>query len=122
LGLATEPQRLLAKEAVAQSHFDLANAQLLVHDAQAQMAIALGIPADQQIKVVGLEAQAAPPLLSQSVEAFIADARRERPDLASSVASLRASEAGSRLARAQFFPVAGLSAGVWGNLLDVFVV
>jgi outer membrane protein len=116
LGLATEPQRLLAQEAVAQSHFDLANAQLIVHDAQAQMAIALGIPADQQIKLVGLETQAPPPLLNQSIEAFIAEARRERPDLASSAASLRASEAEIRQARAQFFPVAGLSAGYGENL------
>ena len=41
LGLATEPQLLLAKETVAQSQFDLANAQLMVHDAQAQIAVGL---------------------------------------------------------------------------------
>jgi len=116
LGLATEPQRLLAKETVAQSHFDLANAQLLVQDAQAQMAIALGVPADQPVRIAGLETQAPPPSLNQSIEAFIAQARRARPDLAARVASLRASEADVRQARAQFFPIVGLSTSYGENL------
>jgi len=109
LGLATEPQLLLAKETVAQSNFDLANAQLMVHDAEAQMAVALGVPADPPVRIVGLEAQAPPESLNQSVEEFIAEARRERPDLAARVASLRASEANIRQARAQFLPVVGLA-------------
>jgi len=116
LGLATEPQLLLAKETVAQSNFDLANAELMVHDAQAQLAVALGVSADPPIKIAGLETQAPPQSLNQSVEAFIAQARRERPDLAARVASLRASEADIRQARAQFLPVVGLSAGYGENL------
>jgi outer membrane protein TolC len=116
LGLATEPQLLLAKETVAQSHFDLANAQLMVHDAQAQMAVALGVPANPPVKIVGLETQAPPQLLNQSVEAFIAEARRERPDLAARIASLRASEADIRQARAQFLPIVGLSTSYGENL------
>lgn len=109
LGLATEPELLLAKERVAQSRFDLANAQLMVHDAQAQIALALGVPADPPVRIMGLETQALPQQLNQSVEALIGQARRERPDLAERVASLRASEADLRVARAQFFPVVGLS-------------
>jgi outer membrane protein len=116
LGLATEPQRLLAKETVAQSQFDLANAQLLVHGAQAQMALALGVPADPPVRIVGLEAQSPPQALNQSVEAFIAEARRERPDLAARVASLRANEADIIQARAQFLPVVGLSTSYGENL------
>jgi outer membrane protein len=115
LGLATEPQLLLAKETVAQSRFDLASAQLMVHDAQAQMAVALGIPANPPVRIIGLEAQAPPPELNTSVETFIAEARSRRPDLAARVASLRASEADIRQARAQFFPVVGLSTGYGEN-------
>jgi outer membrane protein len=110
LGLATEPELLLAKERVAQSRFDLANAQVIVHEAQAQMAVAVGVAADPPIRIAGLESQALPEELNRSVEAFIAEARRQRPDLAARVASMRASEEDIRQARAQFFPVIGLSA------------
>src|SRR5262249_10147278 len=51
LGLATQPELLLAQERVAQSQFDLANARLMVHDAEAQMAIALGVPADPPVRI-----------------------------------------------------------------------
>jgi outer membrane protein len=116
LGLATEPQLLLAQETVAQSRFDLASAQLMVHDAEAQMAVALGIPADPPVRIVGLEAQAPPQALNRPVAALIAEARSKRPDLAARVARLRASEADVREARAQFFPVVGLSTSYGENL------
>jgi outer membrane protein len=116
LGLATQPQLLLAKETVAQSQFDLANAELMVHDAEAQMAVALGVPADPPVRIMGLETQVPPDSLNQSVEDFIAQARRERPDLAARVAGLHASEAEIRQARAQFYPVVGLSTGYGENM------
>jgi outer membrane protein len=50
------------------------------------------------------------------VEALIAEARRQRPDLAARVASLRASEADIRQAQAQFFPTVGLSTDYGENL------
>jgi outer membrane protein len=116
LGLATQPELLLAKERVAQSRFDLASAQLLVRDAQAQIAVALGVPADFPVRIVGLETQAPPAQLNQSVEALIAEARRQRPDLAARVASLHARESDLRLARAQFFPELGLSTSYGENM------
>lgn len=116
LGLATQPELLLAKETVAQSRFDLVNAQLLVHDAEAQMAVALGVPADPPVKIAGLESQPIPQELNHSVEDLIAEARRQRPDLAARVASVHASEADIRRARAEFLPVVGLSAGYGENL------
>ena len=116
LGLATEPQLLLAKETLAQSRFDLANAQLMVHDAEAQMAVALGIAADPPVTIVGLETQAPPGELNRPVEALIAEACSRRPDLAARVASLRASEADVNQVRAQFFPVVGLSTSYGENL------
>jgi outer membrane protein len=118
LGLATEPELLLAKETVAQSRFDLANAKLMVHDAEAQMAIALGVSADPPVRIIGLESQAMPQKLNRSIEELIEQARRQRPDLAARVASLRASEADVRYARSQFFPVVGLSSGYGENLWD----
>ena len=46
LGLATEPELLLSRERVAQSQYDLASAHLLVREAQASMAVALGVAAN----------------------------------------------------------------------------
>jgi outer membrane protein len=109
LGLATQPELLLARERVAQSRFDLANAQLMVHDAEAEMAVVLGVPADPPIAIVGLESQTPPQQLNRSVKALIAEARRQRPDLAAQAARLRASEAEVEQARAQYFPIVGLS-------------
>jgi outer membrane protein len=116
LGLATEPELLLAKERVAQSRFDLANAHLLVHDAEAQLAIALGLPANAIPQIEGLEQEPVPKSLNAEVDLLIAQARRQRPDLAARVASVRAGEAEVSQARAQFFPVVGLSAAYGENL------
>jgi outer membrane protein TolC len=93
LGLATEPELLLAKERVAQSRFDLASARLLVRDAQAQLTIALGVPANSVPAIQDLENETLPKTLNAAVETLIAEARRQRPDLSARVADLRASEA-----------------------------
>jgi outer membrane protein len=121
LGLATQPELLLAKEQVAQSRFDLANAQLMVHDAEAQMAVALGVPADPPVEIVGLESQTIPPGLNQSVEELIAQARRERPDLAAEAASLRARQSDIEEARAQFYPTFQLST-MYGETFSNFTL
>ncbi len=121
LGLATEPELLLAKERVAQSEFDLANARLLVHDAQANLAIALGVPANLALHIQSLESLAVPKSIGNAVDALIDEARRRRPDLAARVAELCASEAGVSEAHAQFFPTVGLS-GSYGEDLWNFTL
>ncbi|MBV8359010.1 MAG: TolC family protein [Deltaproteobacteria bacterium] len=116
LGLATAPELLLAKERLAQSQFDLANTHSLVHDAEAQLAVALGIPANAIPPTESLESQAVPNSLKTSVERLIARACRERPDLAARTANLRAREAAVSQAKAQFYPEVALSAGYGENL------
>jgi outer membrane protein len=114
LGLATEPELLLAKERVAQSEFDLAKARLLVHDAQANLAIALGVPANLPLPIQSLASLAVPKSLGSAVDALIDAAGRQRPDLAARTAAVRASKAQVSEARAQFFPTIGLS-GSYGE-------
>jgi outer membrane protein len=115
LGLATEPELLLAKERLAQSRFDLANAHLMVHDSEAQLAVALGLPANDLPPIEGLENQPIPTSLQTSVDQLITSAVRRRPDLAARVANLRASAANISQAKAQFWPVVGLSANYGEN-------
>lgn len=118
LGLATEPELLLAKERVAQSKFDLANAHLLVHDAQANLAVALGVPANLPLPIQSLASLTVPKSLGSAVDALIDEARRQRPDLAARMAAVRASEADVSEARAQFLPTVGLSGSCGENLWD----
>ncbi len=116
LGLATEPALLLAKERVAQSQYDVANAELLVHDAQAGLAAAIGIPANQPIEVASLEALPVPTVLGGQVDELIAATVRQRPDLAAKVAGLRASEARVALAKAAWYPTVNMTAN-YGQLI-----
>jgi outer membrane protein len=114
LGLATQPELLLAQERLAQSRYDLANAEQLLHDAQANLAVALGIAADTTFKVEPLDNEPAPSALSHDVETLIAQARQSRPDLAARKAQLRASQAAVDQANAQWYPTVDAS-GIYGE-------
>lgn len=116
LGLATEPALLLARERVAQSQYDVANAELMVHDAEAGLAAAIGISAEAPMEVTSLENVAVPSALDGPVDALIAATLRQRPDLAQKVAGLRASEARVALARAAWYPTVDLAAN-YGQLI-----
>ncbi len=104
LGLATQPALLLARERVAQSEFDLANARLFVHEGQAALAQALGVAANAPFEVEGLQSQQVSVSLGSQVDDLIADAVRRRPDLAAQVATLKARDSGVDRARADFYP------------------
>jgi outer membrane protein len=104
LGLATEPELLLARERVAQSEYDLASARLVVRESEASLALAIGVAANTPFEIESLASQQVPKSLGREVDDLIADAVRQRPDLAAQVASLNASEAGIKRARAEFYP------------------
>jgi len=116
LGLATEPALLLTKERVAQSQYDVANAELMVHDAQASLAAAIGIPANQPMEVASLETLPVPTVLDGQIDEMIAATIKQRPDLAAKVAGLRASEARVALAKAAWYPTVDLTAN-YGQLI-----
>jgi outer membrane protein TolC len=103
-GLATEPELLLSRQRVAQAEYDVANAELLTEEAQANLAVAIGITANAAIDVEGLEHQQVPDKLDGEVDTLIKDALGARPDLAADVATVRADQASIRAARATFMP------------------
>ncbi len=105
LGLATLPELLLARERVAQSEYDLASARLVVRESEASMALAIGVAANTPLEVESLASQSIPKSLGHEVDELIRDAVRQRPDLAAQVATLNASEASVRRARAEFYPM-----------------
>ncbi len=114
LGLATQPELLLSRQRVAQSLYDLASARLLVREAQASMAVALGVAANTALDVPSLDSIPIPAGLGGQVDQLIEAAVRARPDLAAQVATLDARRAAVEQAKAAFFPVVGVS-GSYGE-------
>jgi outer membrane protein len=113
VGLATRPEQLLAKQVETRAVYDLENAKVAVQNAQAGLALALGIPANAPLAIESLAEQPLPPELEHEVDAFIDHALKDRPDLASRLADLRAAEASVGRAKAEFFPSVGF-AGLYG--------
>jgi outer membrane protein TolC len=113
-GLATKPELLLSRQRVAQAEYDVANAELLVEDAQANLATALGLPANLRIRVAGLEHEAIPAGLEGQVDDLIQQAIQSRPDLAANVATVRAGKAQLEGARSEFMPEIDVS-GFYGE-------
>jgi outer membrane protein len=111
LGLATEPALLLARQRYAQSGYDLENAKLMVRDAQADLAVALGVAANTPLDVRNLDNQPLPRALGADVDHLIDLAIKQRPDLAAKVAALRERDAELRGRKAAWYPTVGLSAG-----------
>jgi outer membrane protein len=122
LGLATEPELLLSRQRVAQSQYDLASAHLLVREAQANMAVALGVAANTPLDVPSLDSIPIPAGLGSEVDQLIETAVRSRPDLAAQVATLDARRAQVAGAKAEFFPTVGVSGAygeqAWGYRFD----
>jgi len=113
VGLATRPEQLLAKQVETRAVYDLENAKVAVQDAQAGLAIALGVPANRPLDIESLFDQPLPADLEREVEAFIDDALKDRPDLSARLADLRAAEAAVGRAKAEFFPSVGFR-GAYG--------
>lgn len=116
LGLATEPALLLARQRRAQAGYDLENAKLLVRDAQADLAVALGMAANTALDVENLDRQPMPQELGTTVDQLIDAAVKQRPDLAAQVAALRQREAELRRTRAAWYPTIGVSTVYGENL------
>lgn len=110
VGLATKPQVLLSEQREAQAEYELQNARLAVSDAQARLAVAVGVEANEAPDIDSLEGQSIPRALGRSVDELIGVALRQRPDLAAKVAALRAAKAQVDSAQATLYPRVDASA------------
>jgi outer membrane protein TolC len=122
LGLATQPALLLSRERVAQSEYDLANVRLMVREATANLAVAIGVAANDALDVESLGKQSVPLTLGGEVDGLIDSAIRRRPDLAAQSATIRTTHASVARAKAEFLPTVGLQAyygnQTWGYSVD----
>lgn len=110
VGLATEPELLLARQEQARAAFELERARGTVEDARAALADSVGIAPTTQLHVTDLGSQPLPGELVASIEATMDGALTNRPDLAARLATLRAREAEVRRADAAFWPSIGVKA------------
>ena len=113
LGLATQPDVLLAKQVEAKAVYDLESASVMVSDAQATRARDRRA-GERGARHRGPRELPLPRRLGVTVEDVIDTALQQRPDLAARVAELRASEAAIGKARAELFPTLGFS-GLYGE-------
>jgi outer membrane protein len=121
MGLATKPQILLAKQVEAQAVYDLENAKSMVHDAQAGLCAAIGVPADVAINVQSLDHERVPTSLGEDVERLTDDAVKKRPDIAAQIAAVRAGDATIDRARSEFYPEVELG-GNYGQIIWSYTV
>jgi outer membrane protein len=110
LGLATGPDLLLARQREAQAEYDLQNVELGMRDAQADLALALGLNPSQLPRVANFDSQPLPATLGPAIDEMLKLAAADRPDLAADAARLQGKEAQVALARADMYPTLGASA------------
>jgi len=103
-GLATKPDELEATAARAQAEYDLQATVGAVDVARGELATALGIAPDTVFEVEGIDTLRLPSSLADSVDQEIDRAFRQRPDLLSQFARLRAANAAIKQARSTWYP------------------
>ena len=113
-GLETLPDVLLTRQTRAKAIYDLESARVGVSHGQAELAMAIGIPANQPVEIVRLGDLPLPAALETSVDDLIAKALVDRPDLLAQMARVRAREAAAEEAQADLLPEVYLDAG-WGQ-------
>ena len=104
VGLATIADVLQAKTALSRAQLTLETTQGALQTTRGALALSMGLPANVPYDVA-LPPDTLPPLgISDSVDALIERAVRERPDLAAARAEARAVQARVSVARAQALP------------------
>src|SRR5215813_422110 len=115
-GLDTIVDVQLARRATAQAQYDLAQTNTAQHDAMYTLLAAMDLPPTTKLHVAGASERPLPPRTARTVDDVLGDALRQRPDLLTGVAKLRASDAEVAAARSALFPKISLSANVQGNI------
>jgi outer membrane protein TolC len=121
MGLATGPAVLLAQQVEAQAGYDLEKAKSMVHDADAGLRQAVGVAPDTDIRIQGGHLDRLPANLSYDVETMMAEAPKQRPDIAAQIATVRSDDAAISRARAEFYPEVEIS-GNYGQMIWSYTV
>jgi outer membrane protein len=110
-GVATLADVLQAQTAYQMAVLTRVQAELTAKNAYGGLAVVIGSPADQPLKVEAATVPAEVPALTARMADLMAQAARQRPDLAAALAQRDAAEAGVTVARAVGRPSISLQAG-----------
>jgi outer membrane protein len=118
LGLVNGPDLLLARQREAQAEYDLQNVELAMRDAQADLALALGLDPTRLPQVASFTSQPLPATLAPAIDELLRRAVADRPDLAAQAARLQGKRAEVALAHADMYPTLGASAYYGSHAFD----
>jgi len=103
-GLSSRPELLRARKDVLDAQYELEAARALAKNSLGELCVAVGIPAGSRLKLASNELPAVSGEFRENAGKLIEAALASRPDLAARAAAVRASEAASQRAEADFFP------------------
>ncbi len=112
VGLSTRPELLQSRQQFAKAQYQYESMKAGLYDAQAGLAVALGVPAGTSITIESLQSMPLPEALDVAVEDVVMRSLAQRPDIQSAVAREREARANVRHAEADFLP----SVSMVGNL------
>jgi len=110
-GLTAEPEKLTSRKRVLEASYALEEADSAVRITRGNLCLAVGLPANSRIEIAVDDSPPSTRKLREEVDKWIEDALAARPDLAAKASELRAAEASTRRARADFYPEVKLEAG-----------
>ncbi|HEY1788482.1 MAG TPA: TolC family protein [Verrucomicrobiae bacterium] len=118
-GLGTTQDVLQAQQELAQADYDLEAARGAFDDGQVKLVRSLGIFPTTQILVAKIPEESVSDGLDEPLDDLLDRALSQRPDLLAKLASLKASQAAVRAARAAYYPKISLQADAGWQKLDV---
>jgi outer membrane protein len=113
-GLATLPDVLEARAATAQAQYELASIEGLEAIARGSLATLLGVSPIAMLHVEDSSKTVAAETLEEPVQAVLARALAQRPDLLAQIAQVRFADGEIKQARSAYYPVLSFS-GEWGH-------
>jgi outer membrane protein TolC len=113
-GLATLPDVLEARAATAQARYELASVRGLETVARGSLATVVGASPTGTFQVADVLEAPMPEVIDEPIDAVVARAIGQRPDLQAQLALIRAADAQVAKARSAFYPQVSFS-GDWGH-------
>ncbi len=114
-GVATLADVLQAETAFDQAVLTRVQAEASAKGARGTLAVVIGSPADQALKIEPATVPNEMPALTTRISELMSEAARQRPDLAAALARRDAAEADVTVARAVGRPIISLTAGRYIN-------
>lgn len=103
-GLAAAPELFSARKKVLEAEYELESASALVRTTLGDLCVSAGLPANVPLKVAPSVLPGSTRDLREKAGLLIGKALSSRPDLAARAAEVRAAEAATRRAAAEFYP------------------